>query len=299
LIIVPCQVPVPIVPTLVNEEAVTPDPRVLFERTSAPLTLYVLLLATSTFSEDVQADVELTQLRVLSVAPLSVIPPPSAVVLVGVATSARTTFLSSTTRFVVLIFVVVPLIVKSPETVKFPPIVALDVTASPVPETFVAEIVSATPRVLESKVAPVTPRVLESVVAPVTPRVLESVAAPNIPTPPLASMRRRSIPADPNEFVRNDKLQFPEIELPRIETDVLLVVESSHEMALLACPPASWNPSPPPSTDSFLIGLAVPIPTLPVRVVTPVTAKLPPTLTFFSIPIPPSTTRDPVSLSVD
>lgn len=89
----PCHIPVPIVPTLVNEDVVTPDPRVLFERTSVPLILYVLPVAMSKFSEDVQAAVELTQLRVLSVAPLIVIPPPSAVVFVGAATSARMTFL--------------------------------------------------------------------------------------------------------------------------------------------------------------------------------------------------------------
>src|SRR6056300_312324 len=47
-------------------------------------------------SLNVQASVEFTQLIVLSVAPLSVIPPPSAVVSVGVATVPNSIFLSST-----------------------------------------------------------------------------------------------------------------------------------------------------------------------------------------------------------
>jgi hypothetical protein len=54
----------------------------------------------------------------LSVAPLIVIPAPSAVVLVGVATSAIIIFLSSTTRFVELRLVVVPFTVRSPVTTR-------------------------------------------------------------------------------------------------------------------------------------------------------------------------------------
>ena len=68
-------------------------------------------------SDEVQASVASTQLNVLSVAPLRVIPPPSAVVSVGVAVSPRTTFLSSIKRLVELRFVVVPLTVRSPESV--------------------------------------------------------------------------------------------------------------------------------------------------------------------------------------
>ena len=88
-------------------------------------------------SEDVQASVASTQFNVLSVAPRIVIPAPSAVASVGVATLARTTFLSSTIRVDVLRVVVFPLTTKSPVTVKVFPIVTsagrLIVTA-PTPE---------------------------------------------------------------------------------------------------------------------------------------------------------------------
>ena len=69
-------------------------------------------------SDDVNDFVELTQLNVLSVAPFIVIPAPSAVVSVGVATSAIIIFLSSITRLVELRFVVVPFTVKLPDNVK-------------------------------------------------------------------------------------------------------------------------------------------------------------------------------------
>ena len=49
---------------------------------------------------------------VLSVAPLRVIPPPSAVVSVGVPTDPNSIFLSSTVRVVLSIVVVVPLTTK-------------------------------------------------------------------------------------------------------------------------------------------------------------------------------------------
>ena len=75
-------------------------------------------------SEDVHESVASTQLKVLSVAPFNVIPPPSAVVSEGVATSPRVIFLSSTARVVELIVVVVPLIVKSPESVSDVPVAA-------------------------------------------------------------------------------------------------------------------------------------------------------------------------------
>jgi hypothetical protein len=65
------------------------------------------------------------QLNVLSVVPLIVIPAPSAVVSVGVATEANSIFLSSTLKVVELIVVVVPFTVKSPPTVKLVPIVTL------------------------------------------------------------------------------------------------------------------------------------------------------------------------------
>jgi len=73
-------------------------------------------------SDEVQEEVEFTQLKVLSVVPFSVMPPPSAVVLVGEATEPSSIFLSSTLRVVELIVVVVPFIVRFPVTVKSPPI---------------------------------------------------------------------------------------------------------------------------------------------------------------------------------
>ena len=68
---------------------------------------------------------ELTQLNVLSEVPFKVQPPPSAVVSVGELTLPRVTFLSSTSRLVVSIVVVVPLTVRSPPTVTFPEVVRL------------------------------------------------------------------------------------------------------------------------------------------------------------------------------
>ena len=59
-------------------------------------------------------------MSVLSVVPLRVIPPPSAVVLVGVATEPSSIFLSSTLIVVELTVVVVPLTVKSPAIVTVP-----------------------------------------------------------------------------------------------------------------------------------------------------------------------------------
>ena len=85
----------------------------------------------------------LTQLNDLSVVPFRVIPPPSAVVLVGVVTSPRITFLSSTTKLVVLMLVVVPLTVRSPDTVRFPERVEFPVTPR-VPEMDVLPLVEST-----------------------------------------------------------------------------------------------------------------------------------------------------------
>ena len=58
---------------------------------------------------------------VLSVVPLIVIPAPSAVTLVGLATLAITIFLSSISTVDVLIVVVVPSTVRFPPTTKLPP----------------------------------------------------------------------------------------------------------------------------------------------------------------------------------
>lgn len=73
----------------------------------------------------------MTQFSVLSVAPFNVIPPPSAVVLVGVATEPSSMFLSSTEIVVELTVVVVPLIVTFPVTVRSPPTDMLSVVDTP------------------------------------------------------------------------------------------------------------------------------------------------------------------------
>jgi len=86
-----------------------------------PLILKSFPEARFTCSENVQASVASTQLIVLSVAPLRVIPPPSAPASVGVATDPRTRFLSSIVISVELIVVVVPLTVRSPESVRLVP----------------------------------------------------------------------------------------------------------------------------------------------------------------------------------
>jgi hypothetical protein len=105
-------VPVVIVPTDVRLDAVTPLPSVLADRTETPLIRYSLPLAIDKFSELVQAPVALYQIEVLSVAPLSEIPPPSAVASVGLATAPSSRFLSSTLTVVELIVTVVPLTVQ-------------------------------------------------------------------------------------------------------------------------------------------------------------------------------------------
>ena len=68
----------------------------------------------------------------MSLAPLSVIPPPSAVVSLGLATVPNSMFLSSTVNVVESIVVVDPSTVKFPLTVneeRFPTVVILDVPA--------------------------------------------------------------------------------------------------------------------------------------------------------------------------
>ena len=118
---------------------------------------------------------DLIQVSVLSLVPFRIIPPPSAVPLVGVSTTPRSICLSVTVNIVESIVVVVPFIVKSPVSVKscafilpftsnfsdtlpvipiptFPPILASAVTERPVPEALlsvnVSDIVAA---VLSSK----------------------------------------------------------------------------------------------------------------------------------------------------
>lgn len=70
-----------------------------------------------------QEVVEFVYVIVLSVAPRSVIPPPSAVESVGEATLPSSIFLSSTVTVVEFTVVVVPLTVTLPVTVRSPPTV--------------------------------------------------------------------------------------------------------------------------------------------------------------------------------
>ena len=114
----PFQVPLVIVPTLVKLDPVTPDPNVVELRTDTLLILNVLPEAIFQFSLDVQLLLALSQVIVLLVDPSSVIPPPSAVVSVGVATLPISIFLSETCTVVDSTNVVVPLTSRLPVTVK-------------------------------------------------------------------------------------------------------------------------------------------------------------------------------------
>ena len=89
----------------------------------------VLPAASAICSLLVHASVALTQFNVLSVAPLRVMPPPSAVVSDGEDTEPNSIFLSSTEIVVLLTVVVVPLTVKFPVTTKLLLTVVLPVPA--------------------------------------------------------------------------------------------------------------------------------------------------------------------------
>jgi hypothetical protein len=108
-----------LVPKDVNEEPVTPEPSALADRTDVPLISYTFPVTRLKSSDDVQAAVEFDQVKVLSVVPFRVIPPPSAVVLVGDPIVPSSIFLSDTVIVLALMIVLVP------ETVKFPPTVTL------------------------------------------------------------------------------------------------------------------------------------------------------------------------------
>ena len=114
----PFQTPVPIVPTLVKLELTTAEPSVVALNTDTLLILNTLPVAIFQFSLEVQLVFARSQLIVLSVAPLSVIPPPSAVVSVGVTTLPISIFLSRTCSVVLFKYSVVPLTVNVPLTVK-------------------------------------------------------------------------------------------------------------------------------------------------------------------------------------
>jgi len=77
--------------------------------------------ARSKFSDEVQEVVAETQFKVLSVAPLIVIPPPFAVVSVGLVTEPSSRFLSETVTVVELMVSTVPLTVRLPVTTRAPP----------------------------------------------------------------------------------------------------------------------------------------------------------------------------------
>jgi len=133
---VPCQTPVAIVPTEVSEEPVTPEPRVVELRTDTLLILNTLPVKIFQFSEEDQLLFALSQVIVLFVAPSNEIPPPLAVVSVGVVTAPNSITISSTVTVVEFTVVVVPLTVKSPVTIKpfltvVVPVVAPIVTAVP------------------------------------------------------------------------------------------------------------------------------------------------------------------------
>lgn len=89
--------------------------------TAVLLILYSLPDARFKCSDEVHADVELIQLNVLFVDPLSVKPPPSAVTFVGETTLPNSMFLSSIVIVTEFTVVVVPFTVKFPVTVMSPP----------------------------------------------------------------------------------------------------------------------------------------------------------------------------------
>ena len=170
----------PSVPTDVKLDAVTPEPRVEPLRTLVPLISYALPVTRLKSSEDVQPIDD--QVMVLSVAPLSVIPPPSAVTSVGDATEPNSIFLSSTVKVVEFIVVVVPLTVRSPLRVRaaaaIVPVKVGDAesTTLPVP----VEVVTPVPPLATGNV-PVTPVVNGNPVA------LVSVPEAGVPKAPPAN----------------------------------------------------------------------------------------------------------------
>ena len=89
-------------------EPTTALPKLVASRTFVPAIRNSFALAIFTCSLSVQASVLLIQLIVLSVAPFSVIPPPSAVVSVGVETLPSSRFLSSIVTVVLSTVVVAP-----------------------------------------------------------------------------------------------------------------------------------------------------------------------------------------------
>ena len=111
------------------------------DNTSVAATLNVLPVAMFQCSLLVQFAFALSQIIVLSVAPLRVIPPPLAVVSVGDATLPISILRSFTLKVVALIVVVVPFTVKLPVTVRLlltvvVPVLAPRLTVVAAPPTF-------------------------------------------------------------------------------------------------------------------------------------------------------------------
>ena len=99
---------------------VTPVPKEEFERTEVPFILKVLPEAKLKLSDEDQPTPEY-QFKDLSVAPRKVMPPPWAVISVGVATTPSSIFLSATVMVVEFIVVKVPWTLRSPWTLRVPP----------------------------------------------------------------------------------------------------------------------------------------------------------------------------------
>ena len=112
----------PVDPNLVNDEFTTFVPRVVALRTETLLISNALPVTIFQSWFEVQFALLLSQVIVLSPVPLSVIPPPFAVVSVGVATLPSSMLISSTVIVVALTVVVVPLTIKFPPTVTLPTI---------------------------------------------------------------------------------------------------------------------------------------------------------------------------------
>ena len=158
VIAVPFHTPVLIVPTLVRLLLTTALPRLVASKTLVPAILYSLALAIFTCSLNVHASVASIQLIVLSVVPLRVIPPPSAVTSLGVATTPISMFLSSISKVSASRVTVVPATVKLPAMLTLPPTPTPPVTIkAPVPEEVetVALVVDSVPLVAILAVTPV------------------------------------------------------------------------------------------------------------------------------------------------
>ena len=119
----------------------------------------------------------------LSVLPLSIIPPPLAVVSLGLSTLPISICLSSTSNVVELMIVLEPFTVKLPSIVRFPPTFKFSEIPTP-PSTIRAPLVLLVELVVEFKfTVPVTSNVVSNVTASSTFKVpFIVVAEPEAPT---------------------------------------------------------------------------------------------------------------------